>query len=67
MAWASGGEMARCWDVTSREIIMLRLVAFFGLYGSHLPFHVIVINCWLIEDHYFRVVRCDNSKTEVGR
>ena len=64
---ASGGEMVRCSDVASGEIIVLRLVAFFGLYVTHLPFHVRVINCWLIEDHYARMVSGDNSKIEVGR
>ena len=67
VALASGGEMARCSDVASREIIVLRLVVFFGLYVTHLKFHIRVINCWWIEDHYIRMVRCDNSKIEVVR
>ena len=62
MALASGGEMAGCSDVASREIRVLRLVAFFDLYVTHLPFLDSVFNCWLIEDHYIRMVRCDNSK-----
>ena len=67
MALTSGGEMVRCSDVASGEIIVLRLVVFFVQYVTHLPFHVRVINCWWIEDHYFRMVKCDNSKIEVVR
>ena len=40
------GGMARCWDVASREMILLRLHAFLGVYSSTIPNY-----------HHGRVVR----------
>ena len=58
--------MFRCWYVASRELLLGRFEAFFGVV-PHLPFHVRVGNWCLNVNPHVRAVRCDKSNIEVVR